>query len=61
MVESGLAPRDTHVRLYEIPAVNRISGEPSITGSSGGTNKEQHKLNHHITYADVYYRMCHDF
>lgn len=40
MVDKGLAPRETHVKLYEIPAVNRISVEPSITGSSGGTKEK---------------------
>lgn len=51
MVESGLAPRDTHVRLYEIPAVNKISGAPSITGSSGGTNKKEQE---HMQVSELY-------
>lgn len=55
MVESGLAPRDTHVRLYEIPAVNKISGAPSMTGSSGGTNKEKQDitLSHNILICHI--------
>lgn len=37
MVAAGLALRARHVRLYGVPARSRISGAPSMVGSSGGT------------------------
>lgn len=37
MVAAGLALRARQVRLYGVPARSRISGAPSMVGSSGGT------------------------
>lgn len=50
IVDIGFAPRDTQVRLYVDPAVNRISGEPSITGPSGGTTQTHRQMDTHYLH-----------
>lgn len=46
MCAAGLAPRVTHVRLKGVPAISSSSGEPSTTGSSGGTGGVIHTETH---------------